>query len=87
MKTLNWNYIQPHRKNGECGMRLPISYYLLFIVCSFILAGGFMYALDKYTDRQQEMLCTAAKISGNEYQEKCKCFYDGGEIGCIGRKQ
>ena len=81
MNKTNWCYIQPNKHEHD--ITLPLSYYLLFVVCTLILAGGFMYAIDKYFDQQDRMLCESAKVSGNtEYQEKCKCFYAGEAISC-----
>ena len=41
-------------------------------------------AVVKSINNQDTMLCESAKISGNEeYLEKCKCYYETENIGCL----
>lgn len=66
-------------------LKIPVSFYLVMILGSLILAFGFIHAFDGYIASQDRMLCHSAKISGNEeYLSKCQCFYEGKDISCIG---
>ena len=51
---------------------------ILLIVAFLRLVGG---AIDNSIDRQNTMLCSSAKVSGNEkYLKLCKEYYKTGDI-------
>jgi hypothetical protein len=40
--------------------------------------------IEHVIENQDTMLCESAKVSGNiEYQKKCGCYYDSGDIKCL----
>jgi hypothetical protein len=67
-------------------MKNTIASILILILLVFIwraVVSGF----DQAIENQDTMLCESAKVSGNrEYQEKCGCYYDTGDIKCLQRK-
>lgn len=61
--------------------------YIFYFLISFIFVIALLRAVDLKMENQEKMLCNSAKISGNiEFQNKCKCYYNGNAISCIYNK-
>ena len=55
---------------------------LVVILLPLIIAS--VSSLDEQMDTRDKMLCHSARVSGNkEMLNRCKCYYEGGDIRCL----
>lgn len=84
---LNYNYINPNRREYKIKETLPVGYFtmLIIIVIATLSTPYFLYrAIEIHNNNQMLMLCESAKLSGNEvYLPKCECYYKTNVITCI----
>ena len=57
---------------------------LLMTMIGYLFIKSYDYGIEMTIRNQDRMLCRSALITGNkEYLEKCKCYYDTDDIGCL----
>ena len=57
---------------------------LLVMLMGYLLVKTYCHGIDRTIRSQDTMLCESALISGNkEYLEKCECYYETDDIGCL----